>query len=430
MRTTLAGISVWLLVAMASAEPATTGSAKTKKAASVQTIRIDHRTGLMSPTGSVGLARGDELRVAIDNTYPDCYRYNVEIVRPTPGAREKAAGAPPVPETVEFMIKHDGRATAYKITASTKENARPECPLKPGSWEISVEPYEWSLALTGAFTVDGLTDPVFFLEPATRPGAPGEPDREGFTAGQDRGKEDDFTLGLASMIHLFHSNPAFARVFFDDVSWVPVSFGIAVAGEDSAAKYFVGTSLKAGSKFYLTVGAAFGPVHRLPNGVDGNSFLTDANALNSLPSRRVVRPFLALSYSFIDVSPSRFKNLFIEPKPEPTAKPNEAAEPASGDTDVSDDGKPGITIDPAHGEVGTPVTITLTGMKFTGKADKDKILVGGIAVPLLNPATPLKMNDTEAEIAIPQRDPGDVEILVEIDGVKSAPRKFKVTPAK
>jgi IPT/TIG domain len=378
-----------------------------------QTVRIDHSTGVVSPAGSIGLANGEEFVVALDNTYPSCYTYNVEVVQPA-AVQEK--GVALTPETVLFVVKHDGRATAYRIRATRRATADAACPLASGSWEIPVEPHEWALALTGAFTIDGLTDPAFFLEPTTRPGVPGQPDQAGFHAKRDKNAEDSFTLGLASMIHLFHSNPAYLRVFVDEVTWSPVSFGIAVAGENSSAKYFLGTSLKVSSKFYLTVGYAFGPERRLPTGVTTSTFLENANALNSLPTRRTSRPFVALSYSFIDVSPSRFKNLFVEPKPEAKATPGggEASPPALV-----------ISLDPKEGPAGTPVKITVSGAAFTGDPEKDTISVDEKNV---QPTASIKKGATEAVISIPEGSKGSLSIVVEIDGVFSAPQEFVVKP--
>lgn len=379
------------------------------KDSSAQTVRIDHRTGTISPAGPIGLAKGDDLIIALENTYPVCYRYKVEDVQP---AQPKSGGF--AAETVLFKVRHDGKATAYRIKADLRAGADPLCPLSSDSWEIPVEAHEWSLALTGAFTIDGLKDPIFFLEPTTRPGSAGQPAEDGFNALQDSEGEDDFTLGLASMIHLFHSNDAYLRVLADEVSWSPISFGISVAGEGNSAKYFVGTSLKVGSKFYITLGYAFGSVHRLPSGVTSTTFLENANALNSLPSRRIGRPFVAFSYSFIDVSPSLFRDRFVEPQPEGEAPGGDSATPSR---------LWNAAIEPKAGKAGTPVTITLTGGTFTGDPKRDKITVDEKD---LEPPPATEAGAKTATIRIPDGSKGELSILVEIDRVASDPLKFVV----
>jgi hypothetical protein len=221
---------------------------------------------------------------------------------------------------------------------------------------------------------------------------------------RDKDAQDEFALGLASMIHLFHTDPAYLRIL-KEITWAPITFGISIATEGSKAKYLIGTSLKAGSKFYLTVGYAFGTVHRLPGGITPDiTFVQDANILRSLPTRNIARPFVGLSYSFIEVSPSRFGNMFVEPAPK--ALPPQA-----------------LKIDPLEGPPETVVKVTVSRTSFTGDPEKDLFFINNNKVP---PTEKPKAGDFAAKLTIPKGTKGPIPIRIEINGVTSEAQTFTV----
>ena len=92
-----------------------------------------------------------------------------------------------------------------------------------------------------------------------------------------------------------------------------ISFGLGIR-EDNKAQYFLGLGYRFGSRATLHAGVTMGSVDRLPVGVGANDVVTDENILKNLGQYTDVRPFVAISYSFLG-SRDRMKVPFGEAKP-------------------------------------------------------------------------------------------------------------------
>ena len=281
------------------------------------TVILNHARGFANPSGTIELRKNQHLHVRIEETNADCFTYNAARATPAPGIKAMDASHP---DTVLFDIIHDGKTPAYKISVVKRTGADPaKCTLDNREWQIDVTTLEWSIAFAGGFTFDKLTNPVFELEKARRTTGDGDATVEGFRVERSRDAQDSYKLGLAAMMHLYHSDDSVLRVGKENrvhLNWVPLSFGLGVS-DQSSVRYFVGTSVRAGDKFFLTGGRVFGSVDRLPNGVQEHHFTTDSAALSTLGSRTDRAWFFALSYSILGVDVSPFKKGFEPKSPAP-----------------------------------------------------------------------------------------------------------------
>ncbi len=138
----------------------------------------------------------------------------------------------------------------------------------------------WDLALTGGFSMSGLTDPVWALEAVA-----GRPTR---VLLRERNEESTVSVGLGM----------FAQVYHDRLSWIaPLSFGIGLRN-DGRATFYLGPALRFGPHASLTGGVAIGPVAALPAGVLEEQPVGDPNFLRNLGSRTTRSWFAGVTYTF------------------------------------------------------------------------------------------------------------------------------------
>lgn len=265
-------------------------------------ITINHRLGTVSPDGTVRLRHDQWFCIEIVNTDESCILVNFQELPPS---LQAAAGGPPV----AFRVQHHEDIGSYKVTIGIKDHCKTKTPrLDPLERVIPVETYGWTLGLAGAFTADGLTDPVFFLDQGER-SKPGEPETSetGFFVRERSSAQDDAKLGAATFMHLYHNNQnKFGR---GGVNWVPLSFGLGI-GDSSQAKYFLGTGIRFGTRAFLTAGLALGARERLPDSLEVGLFTTDQNALKTLPQKTTEEWFLSLSFRGLDIDVSRLSAPF------------------------------------------------------------------------------------------------------------------------
>lgn len=373
--------------------------------------------GVQDPTGLIGLEKGDILVIQVRGTYPSCFTFNADAVA-AQNKVDKATGEAPQPEDVTFHIIYDGTATGYRIKATRIQNGPSFCSAVPVAGipdldhTVLIQEYGWQIATTGAFTVDTLTDPVFYLTPTT------QGSQAGYLVAENKDARSTFSLGLAAMIHLYSSSPTTLRLFKSQtVSWAPISFGLGI-NTSGATSYFMGTSIKVGDSFYFTVGAALGQEKRLPDGVTTmppTNFTTNANALSSLPTRTATSIFFAFSYSFIDVGLTRFTKQFEDPAPQNAGN---GAAPNTGNNSNAQQ----IQLTPTTGPAGQAVNITVPGAAFVGDKAKDAVTVTVNGNPVDVTAT----NGTDLiPITIPQDAKGVVTVKVTYNG-NSSEAKFTV----
>ncbi len=307
-------------------------------------VVYDHASLSFVGPSSVEAADGDVIYLVITRTAPGAFLYPVEGIERPPGGREFGAGYTQLSDKV-ISIRHEARFDGYRFSITSVDGAPlppdnsvagPTLRSTPEPEVIRVTTRQWHQWVAGAFTGSSLSDRQFSLYERTVDGQ-----TLSFVE-EDKDAEDEAKLGLAALIHLYHS------------SWkkVPlaVTFGLGI-GDDNRTSYFLGPSWRLGDKGAITVGAVWGSVSRLPTGVSvcgrsesscASTLAVDANALNQLGSRTEQGWFVALSYSFLDVADllqKPFKNLGGGAGSAPAGSGEPAEPPAAPNPDTDPDGE-------------------------------------------------------------------------------------------
>jgi len=289
-------------------------------------ITFSHTGASATTIGDVHAASGQKIDVYVTNTNTKCYAFNGKAVvakQPTANLRQEFLFT----ETVG-PFEAEMRDDPFEITIEARSiNSDPACKPggerieggTPGPWKIRVLREGWDIAFAGAYTADTATNPVYGLVAGQKQVDPSPaPKTSGFFIKRFREQEDAYRLGAAAMVHVFHTSPS--TFAWHDIAWVPVSFGLGV-GEASQVRYFLGTGIRFGPKFFLTAGPVIGSVKTLPAGLvadnadDPAGFTTNANALGSMGSRTRTGFFVGVSYTFAGVGPSSFTGPFTQVHP-------------------------------------------------------------------------------------------------------------------
>jgi hypothetical protein len=253
-------------------------------AAGRPTVSFDHKADADGIARRIGLSGGDQFEVTVTNTkVPQC-QLKVTGIKVEGGPRSEAPAAEET--TLSSVQVHDSSYGGYYVSVECLQAVMPS-----RRWLIIVTDLTWNAAFAGGFTISQLTNPVFEAHAAS-PGAQA-------TISRNRDKESSARLGLAAFVHLYSERLG--------TLWCPLTFGLGIK-EESRTDYYVGTGVRLGDKGFVTVGANWGPVSRLPDGVVVGDTPTSANTLSNLPTRTSVKAFLGISYTFIDV-----KSLFTKP---------------------------------------------------------------------------------------------------------------------
>lgn len=281
---------------------ASPGEAQSARQPTPATVTYDHLKDGERRFYSLRLQAGQQFQVKILNT---CRQAFVpELVGIERAAAPPALGPPAAPDqppkVADYVFgphTHDDRYGGYFVNIRRRTQGATDCQaadgttadLKDATLVIAVATESWDLAISGGFTFDGLTDPVFALR-----SLPGETKKQVF---EEAAKRDSAKLGIASFIHVFHR----AHPWF-----VPV-LGIGIRS-DNKTVYYLGLAWRLGDKAAINGGIAAGPIARLPAGTnlttnpeDRANLVDDANVLNNLSSKTIWRWFFGLSYTFIDV---------------------------------------------------------------------------------------------------------------------------------
>jgi hypothetical protein len=272
-----------LLISMraAAALPADTPPPATKD------VHFDHLKEGGDLAFTRNLSDGEKFTVFVDNTCPDVFSYEVHgIMRAaedTSGAGQKAGKKL---ESKSLPVVHDAKYGGYIVTITRTAETNP-CEgaekLKSRTLVISTPLLEWDLAFSGGFTVSSLSSPQYYLRP--HPTETGKKQVQ-----EDTGAKDAVNLGIASFVHLYHHRwPGLAGVF-----------GLGIR-DGNKTEYYLGGGLRFSDKATFNGGLVFGPVSRLPTGVDTTKGVTDDNVLTNLPTRIAKGVFFGISYSFINV---------------------------------------------------------------------------------------------------------------------------------
>jgi hypothetical protein len=274
-------------------------------------VTVNHSTGTVSVKGLLELLPGEQITFTVIETKKACFLYNdVPVTREA----QRAVGTEALraSDVVEWPDDHQRDVTKYRIEITSRPGADAEAckGLEPLTKEISVVTLGWEVGLAGAFTVDGLRSPEYFLAPQAGT------DPQAYVVTRDRDAEDKYNNDLAIMIHLYNS----ASFRDSSIAWAPLTFGV---GFGDTTRYMVGTSAKFGDAFFLTGGYLIGKVDRLPTGMDEGTVTTDPNAIKSGSQKTDGAWFVGFSYKFLSTgSEDRLKALFgsgKEAAPQPKA---------------------------------------------------------------------------------------------------------------
>lgn len=269
-------------------------------------ITLDHKSKIQNPTGVIRLSNREFFDIVILNTNQDCFDYNVETVK-IPGAEREEITNPQLTATIHAI--HDEKVTSYVVSATKKSNITNEqnkqenCELSGYTWTIPVETYGWNLSFSGGFTADGLTDPVFFLEPVASDNPSNQMEsQQVYKIREDKNAKDQVRLGATAFIHLYHNGTRGWQKY-----WAPISFGLKIGDEQA---YYLGSTLKFGSKLFVTGGVVLGERTRLPDGLQVSGTTSDVNALKTLGTRTEASGFISISFSALTFDFNVFKNAF------------------------------------------------------------------------------------------------------------------------
>lgn len=273
-------------------------SAQGSDGKSGQRVEFDHLAGV-SQSEAISAKPGEVITIVIKNTCPDRFEYDlggIPLSAPEAAFAESKKDCTLKDHTLTQV--HDDRFGGYYLAITPisgpgsrvmadDNGAKKE--LKELTFLVGVTTVQWDIAFAGGFTIADIVDPVFASQD------------NGMMQNvviRDRGAEDDVSLGLAGMIHLYHrKRPHWAA-----------TFGLSTGSGNDLA-YMLGGSYRFGDKGALTLGYMWAPVDRLPAGLSVGDTIADSNSLANLQSRTEGGVFLGISYSFI----SGVKDIFEKP---------------------------------------------------------------------------------------------------------------------
>jgi hypothetical protein len=238
----------------------------------------------------------ETITILIKNTLPDHFSYEVaglpvstseSLTRTT--FRINNVDTPMVTDKTIPLI-HDKRYGGYivRIKSNTGNavkatiDGKTQIELKDQTFVIAVKENQWNIDFAGAFTINSLTDPVFYLQSKDENGESTQ------VVVEDSKAQDSVRLGVGAFIHLYH----------DRLPYLAASFGLGV-NQGNRVTYYLGPSWRFSGKAALTTGVALGSINRLPAGVTTGSLIADPNALNNLPTRIDEGWFFSISYGFL-----------------------------------------------------------------------------------------------------------------------------------
>lgn len=248
------------------------------------TVTFDHTAAPEILSASLELSDKEKFLIRVVNTAPGDFTYTVTGATAVP-QQPNAALVRNVVTTYEECVTHSKQYGGYVMrvernaAAGAAEPRSPE--LKNKLFIVSVETDDWHYEVSGGFSLTGHRDKIFALSPV----AEGQ-----YRVVEDEGsdKKADARPGVASLLTVFHSRRP----------QVGFSFGLGV-NEGAGATYYLGPTWRFGNVAGLTGGIAFGPVTRLPDGVNVDDMVSDVNLLNTRQTRTARAVFVCISYSFL-----------------------------------------------------------------------------------------------------------------------------------
>lgn len=270
-----------------------------------------------TPVFQVTAQAGEKIMLQITGTCPDLFNYAVvPIPRPAGAAEGRGGDRTTCAGTRDVEIAHDAQYGGYIVYVTKKGGTAVN--VGEARVTISVKTSEWNLAFGGGFTASGLTSPAYALRQIETTDATGAAvTRYQLTEQNDR--KDAVNRSVASFVHLHHST-----LGSNTWGYPGLSFGLGL-DPDRGGEYYLGPSWLFGDRATLTGGVVLGEIASLPSGRRLGDTITDANALANLGTRRALRGFLGISYSFLGSGRSDLQKPFLGATPPQTA----AAAPAA-----------------------------------------------------------------------------------------------------
>lgn len=263
-----------------------------------QTVRWDHAKcpststvadAVCTPVFEITAQPGEKITLEISHTCRSDFTYSVVPI-PLAEDAQLQAGNTPCDDTHPVEIKHDPQYGGYIVYVTRKTGTKPA--VGDARVTISVRTSEWKVEFAGGFTVNGLTDNAFTLREVQVKDATGAATTRYQVVTQDD-RKDDVNRSVASFVHLHHSSWESRRGGYPGLT-----FGLGL-DPDRSGEYYFGPSWLFGNRAALTAGVVVGQIHSLPAGRQLGDTVTDANALANLGSRRALRWFVGISYSFL-----------------------------------------------------------------------------------------------------------------------------------
>jgi len=245
------------------------------------------------------LKDGERFVVRISQTDSTAFTYTIqgiEVVQETKSAPGEQIKSLPT-DQVDLEMEHDERYGGYVVRIRRKAGKDSSPTLKDVDLIISVNTQKWRFSFSGAFTITGLTDPVYVGREVTQNGETYEVVDEEYSA------QDEVALGVGAFAHVYH--PTFP---------IGGAFGLGVT-QQSITTYYLGLSYSLGEIVHLTAGPVFGPVARLPTGVSLGDSISSANDLSDLDTKIDVSWFVGITFGFLG-SDEAFKKPFAGSKEE------------------------------------------------------------------------------------------------------------------
>ncbi|MGE5343367.1 MAG: hypothetical protein ACM3SY_18010 [Candidatus Omnitrophota bacterium] len=246
-------------------------------------IALDFLTSAILPYGAVELGDGEILEIRILNLPEGDIEISVNgVLKEKVNKGDIVRGLNQLP----IQIRHRSEMALYQVHVSaTSDNV-----TKKRDWVIPVMTTQWTVDFSGAFTVDTLGTPSYYLKPTIRKDPITQTEENGFLVQKD---EDSSQLGIGTvaMVHLYYNSRQ------SKLKFIPVTFGVGI-GIGTDIRYYIGPSLRFGGVGFLTGGLVLGDVNRPPASSPPGSFVTDANALENMAKKKKIGIFVGFSYSF------------------------------------------------------------------------------------------------------------------------------------
>jgi hypothetical protein len=263
----------------------------------------------------ISVSPGQKIQFRIINTDWRCFKYNAKELKNVVNPAELSLAIQDPTVFTFSTIIHDEETATYQIDvvrkpdaeiASAAKSACDASTLANRSWTIPVRTV-WRFAMSGAITGDTLTKPEYFLEKGKAPDPTDSTKSiDGFFVRKNGAGQDRLRFGMAAMAHLYRSQAGLWGI-----SWAPISFGVGL--QDNEVQYFVGTTLRFGTRAFITGGVTAGPRDRLPNNLAVGKFTTESTALDSLPKKTSQGVFVSIGLSFFEANAGKLTGLIAKP---------------------------------------------------------------------------------------------------------------------